>query len=114
MIGCGKSTLLDILADRKESGQLDGRVYVNGSIFRIFRPVNRPIFNFQFFFSFFFFSILGYLRDPYFKRFAAYVMQSDVLFSGLTVRETLTFAAMFRLPNDMPEEEKLNRVFFFE
>jgi len=29
--GCGKSTLLDILADRKDSGYIDGKIAVNGT-----------------------------------------------------------------------------------
>lgn len=37
-------------------------------------------------------------------------MQNDVLLANLTVRETLTFAALLRLPKSFTREQKLQRV----
>eukprot|EP00123_Amoebidium_parasiticum_P009594 comp19578_c0_seq1/m.23017 comp19578_c0_seq1/g.23017 ORF comp19578_c0_seq1/g.23017 comp19578_c0_seq1/m.23017 type:complete len:697 (-) comp19578_c0_seq1:129-2219(-) len=79
--GCGKSTLLDILADRKSEGKVDGAIRIN-----------------------------GHPRGAMFKRIAAYVMQSDCLFASLTVRETLLFAAEFRLPDEMSPSAKMRVV----
>lgn len=36
--------------------------------------------------------------------------QDDVLFPQLTVEETLVFAALLRLPTNMPKQQKLSRV----
>jgi len=66
--GCGKSTLLDVLADRKNGGEIAGEVLLNGK-----------------------------RRDAYFKRVSAYVMQFDALFETLTVREMLAYTAELRL-----------------
>ena len=47
---------------------------------------------------------------PSYRRVAAYVMQSDVLFPRLTVRETLMYAAELRVPASVPLAEKTARV----
>ena len=44
------------------------------------------------------------------KTKTAYVVQDDVLFAFLTVRETLTLAAHFHLPPAMGEGEKVSCV----
>lgn len=36
-------------------------------------------------------------------------MQDDVLFPTLTVRESLVFAALLRLPNSMSQAQKIQR-----
>ena len=44
------------------------------------------------------------------KREIGYVLQEDHLFTELTVKETLEFAALMRLPREMSREDKLDRV----
>ncbi|CAM9491146.1 unnamed protein product, partial [Phaeothamnion confervicola] len=68
--GAGKSTMLDILAARIPPVLYEGSYLCNGS----------PI-------------------DASFKRMSGYVMQDDALFPLLTVRETLRYAALLRIPN---------------
>ncbi|KAG6483820.1 ABC transporter G family member STR2-like [Zingiber officinale] len=79
--GAGKSTFLDALAGRIASGSLQGKVTLDG---REIHP-----------------SLM--------KHVSAYVMQDDRLFPMLTVYETLTFAADFRL-GSIPIQEKKERV----
>ena len=67
--GSGKTSLLNALAARLPvGGRLRGQVLINGE----------P-------------------RQDSFRQYTAYVMQDDVLFSGLTVRETFTLAATLRM-----------------
>lgn len=68
--GAGKTTLLEILAGRIPPCKVSGQVLINH------RPmdVNR------------------------FRRESGYVTQEDALFPSLTVRETLMYSAMLRLP----------------
>lgn len=83
--GAGKTSLLNLLAGRittSKGAKAAGAVYVNGE----------P-------------------RDySKFKKLAAYVLQDDDMFAELTVEETLTYAALLRLPVSMPKEKKLLRV----
>eukprot|EP00249_Psilotum_nudum_P018413 c26792_g1_i1 orf=1348-2817(-) len=44
-----------------------------------------------------------------FKRRTGFVTQDDVLYSYLTVRETLTYAALLRLPKSLTKLEKIER-----
>lgn len=80
--GAGKSSLLDILARKHKRGVTSGRIMVNGVV------PNR--------------------RD--FKQITGYVDQEDSLMGTLTVRETLMYAAMLRLPRHMPARFKHQRV----
>nr|CAB3501198.1 unnamed protein product [Digitaria exilis] len=80
--GSGKSTLIDALANRIAKESLHGSVTLNGE------------------------SLDGNLL----KVISAYVMQDDLLYPMLTVEETLTFAAEFRLPRSLPTKEKKKRV----
>ncbi|OAY83564.1 ABC transporter G family member 16 [Ananas comosus] len=80
--GSGKSTLIDALANRIPRRRLGGSVTLNGE--RVSGRLLRSI--------------------------SAYVMQDDLLFPMLTVEETLTFAAEFRLPRSLPREKKRARV----
>ncbi|CAH2064077.1 unnamed protein product [Thlaspi arvense] len=79
--GAGKSTLIDALAGRVSS--LRGFVTLNGE---------------------------KILQSRMLKVISAYVMQDDLLFPMLTVKETLMFAAEFRLPRSLPKSKKMERV----
>ncbi|KAI9344176.1 P-loop containing nucleoside triphosphate hydrolase protein [Zopfochytrium polystomum] len=76
--GAGKTTLLNCLSGRLTTGILSGSITHNG----------QP-------------------RDAHtWKKVMAYVEQDDALFSELTVRETIDFAAQLRLPAALTREEK--------
>jgi ABC-type multidrug transport system ATPase subunit len=45
-------------------------------------------------------------NDNAFKRISAYVQQDDVMFTHLTVKETLTLSANFYLPKTLTRAEK--------
>jgi ABC-type multidrug transport system ATPase subunit len=66
--GCGKTTLLDLIASQVRSFKLQGNVYVNGA------PLSQKT------------------RDA-----IAYVKQHDVLVDGMTVRQSLEFAAQTQM-----------------
>ena len=71
--GAGKTSLLNILSDRValiNKAKLSGTIVLNDKI-----PVNQDAF----------------------ARYAAYVMQDDILFSHFTCLEALTFSARLRL-----------------
>ncbi|CAM0882924.1 unnamed protein product [Alopecurus aequalis] len=80
--GSGKSTLIDALANRISRDALKGTVTLNGE------PLTGNIL----------------------KSMSAYVMQDDLLFPMLTVTETLSFAADFRLPRSLSAAKKRTRV----
>ncbi|KNC81484.1 hypothetical protein SARC_06193 [Sphaeroforma arctica JP610] len=79
--GGGKSTLLDVLAQRKPTKTVSGRVLVDGV------PATK-----------------------YFKYTCGYVQQEDYVCGTLTVRENLMFSANLRLPNDMARADRKARV----
>ncbi|KAI8866913.1 hypothetical protein GQ42DRAFT_165178 [Ramicandelaber brevisporus] len=81
--GAGKTTQLNCLAGRISTGKLSGTVLMNGM-----------------------------KRNPHvFKKQIAYVEQDDLLYSTLTVRETIQYAAELRLPSSsFTREEKQARV----
>ncbi|GAA0186228.1 ATP-binding cassette [Lithospermum erythrorhizon] len=78
--GSGKTTLLTALA-----GQLQGKL--SGSITYNNHPFTSSI-----------------------KRKTGFVAQDDVLYPHLTVLETLTYAALLRLPSKLTKEEKIEQV----
>ncbi|KAI4339217.1 hypothetical protein MLD38_024179 [Melastoma candidum] len=81
-IGSGKSTLVDALANRIATGSLLGLVTLNGEA----------------------------LESRMLKVILAYVMQDDLLFPMLTVKEKLMFAAEFHLPRSLSKLKKKLRV----
>ena len=84
--GAGKTTLLDILA---------GRVVMSGPDTSISGVVR----------------VNGEARDfNTFRKVSAYVLQSDIFFPELTVRETIMLSALLRLPKAVPYETKIQRV----
>jgi ATP-binding cassette subfamily G (WHITE) protein 2 len=81
--GAGKTTLMNLLACRLHGAdQLRGTTLVDGRRYA--------------------------LHDL--KHISGYVMQDDLLFPHLTVRETLHYAAMLRLPQSLPLAAKVARV----
>ncbi|KAL5217469.1 hypothetical protein ABZP36_018153 [Zizania latifolia] len=79
--GSGKTTLLTILGGRVAgAGTLEGRVSYNDE------PYSKSL-----------------------KRRIGFVTQDDVLFTHLTVKETLTYAALLRLPRTMTRQQKEER-----
>ncbi|PON65460.1 ABC transporter-like [Trema orientale] len=80
--GSGKTTLIDALANRIERGSLKGTVTLNGE----------------------------FLASRISKAIIGYVMQDDLLYPMLTVEETLSFAAEFRLPRTLSKSKKKARV----
>ncbi|KAJ9134898.1 hypothetical protein P3X46_032141 [Hevea brasiliensis] len=78
--GSGKTTLLTALGGRL-NGKLSGKITYNG------QPFSGAI-----------------------KRRTGFVAQDDVLYPHLTVKETLLFTALLRLPKTLTQEEKLQHV----
>lgn len=79
--GSGKSSFLDVLAARKDPSGLSGEVLIDGA----------P-------------------QPPNFKCLSGYVVQEDVVMGTLTVRQNLMFSAMLRLPNNISQKEKEEKV----
>ncbi|GIK07657.1 hypothetical protein Aspvir_003323 [Aspergillus viridinutans] len=76
--GAGKTTLLDVLAQRKDSGEIYGSILIDG----------RP-------------------QGISFQRTTGYCEQMDVHEATATVREALVFSVVLRQPAHVPREEKL-------
>lgn len=76
--GAGKTTLLDVLAQRKDSGEINGSVLIDGV------PVGIS-----------------------FQRTTGYCEQMDVHLETATVKEALEFSAVLRQPADVSHEEKI-------
>ncbi|EYE92883.1 putative ABC multidrug transporter [Aspergillus ruber CBS 135680] len=76
--GAGKTTLLDVLAQRKDSGEIYGSVLIDG----------RP-------------------QGISFQRTTGYCEQMDVHEGTSTVKEALIFSALLRQPSTVPREEKI-------
>ncbi|GAB4844815.1 ABC transporter G member 25 [Ancistrocladus abbreviatus] len=77
--GSGKSTLLNALAGRLHGPSLTGSILFNN------KSLNRP-----------------------FLKRTGFVTQDDVLYPHLTVRETLAFCALLRLPSSLSRREKIS------
>lgn len=76
--GAGKTTLLNVLAQRTDTGVVQGMFSVNGA------PLPKA-----------------------FQSATGYVQQQDVHLGTQTVREALQFSALLRQPRETPKEEKL-------
>jgi ATP-binding cassette subfamily G (WHITE) protein 2 (SNQ2) len=76
--GAGKTTLLDVLAQRKDSGEIHGSVLIDG------RPVGIS-----------------------FQRTTGYCEQMDVHLETATVKEALEFSAVLRQPSTVSYEDKI-------
>ncbi|KAL6405431.1 ABC multidrug transporter [Ilyonectria robusta] len=76
--GAGKTTLMDVLAQRKDTGRIEGSILVNG----------KP-------------------QGVSFQRRTGYCEQNDVHEPTATVFESLLFSARLRQPYDVPDEEKV-------
>lgn len=72
----------DILARKPKRGVISGRILINGEV-----PTRKQ-----------------------FKRISSYVDQEDTLIGTLTVRETLMYSALLRLPRNVPLAIKQKRV----
>ncbi|XP_073824907.1 ABC transporter G family member E23 isoform X2 [Musca autumnalis] len=75
--GSGKTTLLDCLSSQRRISN-PGRICVNGE------PLSKK-----------------------WRRKICYVLQEEIFFPSLTLRETVTYAALLRLPEKMPKVEKI-------
>ncbi|XP_068650319.1 ABC transporter G family member 22-like [Aristolochia californica] len=78
--GCGKTTLLNLLSGRLSDPAMTGSITYND------QPYSKVL-----------------------KRSIGFVTQDDVLFPHLTVKETLTYAALLRLPKTLPKQQKQER-----
>ncbi|CAN8239439.1 unnamed protein product [Cochlearia groenlandica] len=76
--GSGKSTLLNAVAGRLHGSNLTGKILANGA-----KPTKQTT-----------------------KR-TGFVAQDDLLYPHLTVRETLVFVALLRLPRNLTRDEKI-------
>ncbi|TPX48807.1 hypothetical protein SeLEV6574_g01840 [Synchytrium endobioticum] len=79
--GAGKTTLLNVLSGRARGGRATGDVRFN----------NEDV-------------------DAWWQSAVGYVQQQDLFFETLTVRETLQYAALLKLPDTMTHQQKMARV----
>lgn len=80
--GAGKSTLLNCLAGRIGPGNLGGKILLNGKE----------------------------REAGTWTKLCAYVEQDDVMFTNISVYDTLSYSALLRLPASLQRSEKLKRV----
>ncbi|KAI1926574.1 FAD-dependent urate hydroxylase [Ophidiomyces ophidiicola] len=84
--GAGKTTFLDILARKNKRGVVKGDFYVNGET----------------------------VADDEYRNVVGFVDQEDTMLPTLTVHETILTSALLRLPRDMNNVVKEQRVFEVE
>jgi len=80
--GGGKTTFIDILAGRKNTGQVEGNILMNGS----------------------------QIGAGKFSRLTGYVMQDEKLLGTLTVKEHLMYVARLKLPSNMNHYQREAKV----
>lgn len=79
--GAGKSSLLNVLAGRLSGGIPSGEININGE-----------------------------KRGADWKRVAAYVEQNDIMYPMMTVRESVAFSGLLRLPSGQSKAQKMSCV----
>mmetsp|Transcript_7236 Transcript_7236/g.8288 ORF Transcript_7236/g.8288 Transcript_7236/m.8288 type:complete len:1665 (-) Transcript_7236:118-5112(-) len=87
--GSGKSTLLEVIGLVREEGKFQGKHYINGVLSHA--------------------KGARFLRD-WLKQHMSFVNQVDVFYAKLTAKEHLEHAAWLMLPQYMPANKKLKRV----
>ena len=80
--GAGKTSLMEVISGQSKSGTVTGKLYLNGNIVDI----------------------------DTIKEISGFVFQDDVILSTMTVTEALYMSALLRLPKEITNEEKMNRV----
>ncbi|UJR13071.1 hypothetical protein I4U23_000095 [Adineta vaga] len=78
--GSGKTTLLNVLAGRKLDG-VTGKIWINKQIY-----------------------------EKNMKRIFGYVLQEDIFFEELTVKQQFIYTALLRLPKNLSKKDKLIQV----
>lgn len=80
--GPGKTSLMEVLSGQSKSGTVTGCIYLNGT------PSDIDII----------------------KKISGFVFQDDVILNTMTVQEALYMSALLRLPENITNKEKMNRV----
>ena len=80
--GAGKTSLMEIISGQSKSGIVTGNLFLNGNL----SDINAI------------------------KKRAGFVFQDDVILNTMTVKEALYMSALLRLPENISNEEKMNRV----
>ena len=80
--GAGKTSLLEVISGQSKSGTVTGKLYLNGNSVEIQKI----------------------------KEISGFVFQDDVILKTMTVKEALYMSALLRLPKEISNEEKMQRV----
>ena len=80
--GAGKTSLMEIISGQSKSGIVTGNLFLNGNL----SDINAI------------------------KKRAGFVFQDDVILNTMTVKEALYMSALLRLPENISNEEKMNKV----
>ena len=80
--GAGKTSLMEIISGQSKSGNVTGNLFLNGNP----SDINTI------------------------KKRAGFVFQDDVILKTMTVKEALYMSALLRLPENISNEEKINKV----
>ena len=80
--GAGKTSLMEIISGQSKSGIVTGNLFLNGNL----SDINAI------------------------KKRAGFVFQDDIILNTMTVKEALYMSALLRLPENISNEEKMNRV----
>ena len=80
--GAGKTSLIEILSGQSKQGEVIGNIYLNGNPSDISNI----------------------------KKISGFVFQDDIILKTMTVKEALYMSALLRLPEEISEKEKMNKV----